>query len=130
MQVTEQVREYLKKPTFDNWQWDDPEMLVLMRQMFIDLNITAKFNIEVNALIILLGGSFHLQNLLSVLVWLQKRINFLWTHVGISWYNIYHVCTPTNLDNVLETQISIRNILLHVRRNEIFCDPQTAITFH
>ncbi len=120
MQVTEQVREYLKKPTFDNWQWDDPEMLVLMRQMFIDLNITAKFNIEVNALIILLGASFHLQNFLSVLVWLQKRINFLWTHV----------CTPTNLDNVLETHISIRNILLHVRRNEIFCDPQTAVTFH
>ncbi len=50
VQVNEQVREYLKKPTFDNWQWDDPEMLVLMRQMFIDLNITAKFNIEVNVM--------------------------------------------------------------------------------
>ena len=45
--MTDRVREYLRKPIFDNWQWDEPEMLVLLRQMFIDLNLTIAFNIEV-----------------------------------------------------------------------------------
>ena len=47
VQVTDEVRDLLKKPTFDNWQWDDPEMLVLLRQMFIDLGILNAFSIEV-----------------------------------------------------------------------------------
>ncbi|XP_076085988.1 high affinity cGMP-specific 3',5'-cyclic phosphodiesterase 9A-like isoform X2 [Mytilus galloprovincialis] len=44
--VTDEVREYLRKPTFDNWQWDDPEMLILLRQMYIDLNLVSNLNIE------------------------------------------------------------------------------------
>jgi len=44
--VSDEVRDYLRKPTFDNWQWDDSEMLVLLRQMFIELNLTSKFNIS------------------------------------------------------------------------------------
>lgn len=47
MDVTDEVREYLRKPTFDNWQWDDPEMLILLRQMYIDLNLVSNLNIEV-----------------------------------------------------------------------------------
>ena len=47
VQLTEEVREQLKKPTFDNWQWDDSEMLILLRQMFLDLGLVHKFNIQV-----------------------------------------------------------------------------------
>ena len=47
VEVTAEVREYLRKPTFDNWQWDDPEMLILLRQMYIDLKLVSKLNIEV-----------------------------------------------------------------------------------
>src|SRR6218665_3638788 len=45
--MTKEVRDYLKKPSFDNWQWDDAEMIMLLRQMFIDLGLVVKFNIEV-----------------------------------------------------------------------------------
>jgi high affinity cGMP-specific 3',5'-cyclic phosphodiesterase 9 len=45
--ITDEVREYLRKPTFDNWQWDDPEMLILLRQMYIDLKLVSNLNIEV-----------------------------------------------------------------------------------
>lgn len=48
VQITDEVRQYLRKPTFDNWQWDDPEMLVLLQQMYIDLGFLSKFNIEVS----------------------------------------------------------------------------------
>ena len=47
VQITEDVRQYLRKPTFDNWQWDEPEMLVLLQQMYIDLGFVTKFKIEV-----------------------------------------------------------------------------------
>ena len=47
--MTDNVKEYLRQPTFDNWQWDEPEMLVLLRQMFLDLHLTTTFNIEVCA---------------------------------------------------------------------------------
>ncbi|ELT98430.1 hypothetical protein CAPTEDRAFT_124844 [Capitella teleta] len=50
VQVTKEVRDYLKKPTFDNWQWDDPEMMILLRQMFLDLGLTTKFNIDMETL--------------------------------------------------------------------------------
>jgi len=50
VQITDEVRQYLRKPTFDNWQWDDPEMLVLLQQMYIDLGFLSKFNIEVSML--------------------------------------------------------------------------------
>ena len=33
VQITEDVRQYLRKPTFDNWQWDEPETLVIMAGM-------------------------------------------------------------------------------------------------
>ncbi|XP_052821143.1 high affinity cGMP-specific 3',5'-cyclic phosphodiesterase 9A-like isoform X2 [Mya arenaria] len=50
VQITDEVRQYLRKPTFDNWQWDDPEMLVLLQQMYIDLGFLSKFNIELPVL--------------------------------------------------------------------------------
>ncbi|KAK2177446.1 hypothetical protein NP493_592g01007 [Ridgeia piscesae] len=50
IQVTDHVREYVRQPTFDNWQWDEPEMLVLLRQMFLDLHLTTTFSIELPVL--------------------------------------------------------------------------------
>lgn len=46
--MSEEVRRELKKQSFDNWQWDDPEMLILLRQMYIDLNLISKLNIDVS----------------------------------------------------------------------------------
>jgi len=50
IQVTEELRDYLKKVAFNNWQWDDSEMLLLMRQMFFDLNLVTKFKIDTSCL--------------------------------------------------------------------------------
>ena len=44
------MKEYLKKPTFDSWQFDDIEMLVLVQQMFIDLELTSTFSIKIETL--------------------------------------------------------------------------------
>lgn len=56
MQLTEEVRGQLKKPTFDNWQWDESEMLILLRQMFLDLGLVHKFNIQVGVGVDVSGG--------------------------------------------------------------------------
>jgi len=58
--ATKEVREYLKKPAFNNWQWDDAEMIMLLRQMFLDLDFLRKFEIEV-------VFSFHCNFLCSVI---------------------------------------------------------------
>ncbi|XP_028664141.1 high affinity cGMP-specific 3',5'-cyclic phosphodiesterase 9A [Erpetoichthys calabaricus] len=46
LEVTEEVRQYLKTPTFDNWQWEDAEIMVLLQLMFTDLDFVTKFSIE------------------------------------------------------------------------------------
>lgn len=51
VQITDEVKSELKKPTFDNWQWDESEMLILMRQMFVDLGLVSKFNIPMPVLL-------------------------------------------------------------------------------
>ncbi|XP_075886963.1 high affinity cGMP-specific 3',5'-cyclic phosphodiesterase 9A [Nelusetta ayraudi] len=50
LQVSEEVRQYLKTPTFDNWQWEDAEIMVLLQVMYTDLDFTASFNIEAEVL--------------------------------------------------------------------------------
>lgn len=50
LQLTDDVREYLRQPVFDNWQWEDAEMMLLLQQMFIDLDFITKFNIEMPVL--------------------------------------------------------------------------------
>ena len=47
IQVSDETRQYLKKPSFDNWKFEDAEMLVLLQQMFIDLGLTSEFAIKV-----------------------------------------------------------------------------------
>lgn len=46
-ELTEQTRNLLRKPSFDNWQWEDHEMLYLLQQMYIDLSLIEKFSIEI-----------------------------------------------------------------------------------
>ena len=48
--MNDELREYLKKPTFDNWQFEDVEMLVLVQQMFLDLELTTRFTIKIETL--------------------------------------------------------------------------------
>ena len=45
--MSDETRQYLKMPSFDNWKFEDAEMLVLLQQMFIDLELTTKFTIKV-----------------------------------------------------------------------------------
>jgi len=47
---TPETREYLKTPQFDNWQWEENEMLALMEFMFSELNLVEEFNIDVPVL--------------------------------------------------------------------------------
>ncbi|XP_044072605.1 high affinity cGMP-specific 3',5'-cyclic phosphodiesterase 9A isoform X1 [Siniperca chuatsi] len=46
LEVSDEVRQYLKTPTFDNWQWEDAEIMVLLHVMYTDLDFIATFNIE------------------------------------------------------------------------------------
>ncbi|XP_067006021.1 high affinity cGMP-specific 3',5'-cyclic phosphodiesterase 9A [Anabrus simplex] len=48
--VSEEVRLRLRQPTFDSCQWEDEEILLLLQQMFIDLDLPSKFGIEMTVL--------------------------------------------------------------------------------
>ncbi|KAG7503757.1 hypothetical protein JOB18_044432 [Solea senegalensis] len=50
LEVSEEVRQYLKTPTFDNWQWEDAEIMVLLQVMYTDLDFIATFRIETEVL--------------------------------------------------------------------------------
>ncbi|XP_035500797.1 high affinity cGMP-specific 3',5'-cyclic phosphodiesterase 9A-like isoform X2 [Scophthalmus maximus] len=50
LQVTEEVREHLKTPIFDNWQWEEAEMLVLLQVMYTDLDFLTAFQIQPDVL--------------------------------------------------------------------------------
>ncbi|XP_047432209.1 high affinity cGMP-specific 3',5'-cyclic phosphodiesterase 9A-like isoform X2 [Mugil cephalus] len=50
LQVTGEVRELLKTPIFDNWQWEEAEMLVLLQVMYTDLDFLTAFHIELEVL--------------------------------------------------------------------------------
>jgi hypothetical protein len=48
--LSEEVRQYLRQPTFDCHQWEDEEILLLLQQMYLDLDLTTKFGIELPTL--------------------------------------------------------------------------------
>lgn len=48
--VSEETKEYLKTSVFDNWKYEDAEMLMLLQQMFIDLDLTIHFAIKIETL--------------------------------------------------------------------------------
>lgn len=49
-QVADSVRQWLKMPTFDSRQWEDEELLLLLQQMYLDLDFCSKFAININTL--------------------------------------------------------------------------------
>lgn len=50
MTLTEEIRRCLRMPTFDNWQWEDEEILLLLQQMYVDLDLLSKFDIDFDVL--------------------------------------------------------------------------------
>ncbi|KAJ9599177.1 hypothetical protein L9F63_010354 [Diploptera punctata] len=48
--VSQEVRQYLRQPTFDCHQWEDEEILLLLQQMYVDLDFTTKFGIDMPTL--------------------------------------------------------------------------------
>ncbi|XP_068165275.1 high affinity cGMP-specific 3',5'-cyclic phosphodiesterase 9A-like isoform X2 [Antennarius striatus] len=50
LQLTEDIKEHLKTPLFDNWQWEESELLVLLQLMFNDLDFLALLYIEPDVL--------------------------------------------------------------------------------
>lgn len=47
---TDEVKDFLKTPSFDNWQWEDGEMMQLLEFIFIETGVMKEFNIETKAL--------------------------------------------------------------------------------
>eukprot|EP01136_Pigoraptor_vietnamica_P033597 Opistho-1_new@96621 len=50
IRISAEAREYLKNPTFNNWHWDDAEMLFLLQLMFQELGLVEKFKIDIERL--------------------------------------------------------------------------------
>ncbi|RNA05020.1 high affinity cGMP-specific 3 -5 -cyclic phosphodiesterase 9A-like [Brachionus plicatilis] len=50
VKVDDETRQFLKSPHFDNWKFEDAELLVLLQQIFIDLNLVSKFSIKMETL--------------------------------------------------------------------------------
>lgn len=48
--VSNELRESIKFPSFNNWKCNYEEMLALVRQMFVDLNLNIIFNINLQVL--------------------------------------------------------------------------------
>ncbi|CAG2058475.1 unnamed protein product, partial [Timema podura] len=48
--LSEEVRQCLRQPSFDCCQWEDEEILVLLQQMYLDLDFLTKFNIDLRVL--------------------------------------------------------------------------------
>ncbi|XP_063223370.1 uncharacterized protein LOC134531584 [Bacillus rossius redtenbacheri] len=47
MTVSQEVRQLLRQPSFDCYQWEDEEVLLLLQQMFLDLGFLVTFNISI-----------------------------------------------------------------------------------
>lgn len=45
--VTSEILESLRQLSFDNWPWTDAQMVVLLREMFTDLDLLSKCRIDV-----------------------------------------------------------------------------------
>ena len=61
--LTHETCLLLREATFDNWQWEDEEMLVLLQEMYLHLELTKKFDIEINILRNFLMSVYHHYNL-------------------------------------------------------------------
>ncbi|XP_034038035.1 high affinity cGMP-specific 3',5'-cyclic phosphodiesterase 9A-like [Thalassophryne amazonica] len=50
LQLTEEVKEHLKTTIFDNWQWEESEMLLLLQVMYTDLDFLPMLHVELKVL--------------------------------------------------------------------------------
>ncbi|KAJ3005394.1 UNVERIFIED_CONTAM: High affinity cAMP-specific and IBMX-insensitive 3',5'-cyclic phosphodiesterase 9A, partial [Siphonaria sp. JEL0065] len=48
--LTEETKEYIRSPSFDNWAWDENELFGLFEFIFEDLGLISEFKIEVTTL--------------------------------------------------------------------------------
>ncbi|KAI9349200.1 hypothetical protein BDR26DRAFT_892002 [Obelidium mucronatum] len=48
--LTEETKEYLRSPSFDNWAWDENELFGLFEFMFEDLGLIEAFKMDVQTL--------------------------------------------------------------------------------
>ncbi|KAI8810816.1 cGMP phosphodiesterase [Cladochytrium replicatum] len=48
--LKEEVKEALRCPQFDNWQWDSNELVVLLEQILIDLGVVKEYDIDLPTL--------------------------------------------------------------------------------
>ncbi|XP_075904690.1 high affinity cGMP-specific 3',5'-cyclic phosphodiesterase 9A-like isoform X2 [Nelusetta ayraudi] len=104
LQVTEEVRELLKSPIFDNWQWEEAEMLVLLQVMFTDLEFLTALHIE---LAILQNFLFEMYGLIwltelrsklssaDLLIMLTSALCHDLDHPGYN--NVYQINAQTDL---------------------------------
>ncbi|KAK8736303.1 hypothetical protein OTU49_004930 [Cherax quadricarinatus] len=60
--VDEDTRTLLRLPTFNNWAWEDWEMLLLLQHMYNDLGLPSKFGIETEVLRSFLCRVYHCYN--------------------------------------------------------------------
>ena len=50
VKTDDETRNYLKSTSFDNWKFEDAELLVLLQQVFVDLDLVTKFSIKMETL--------------------------------------------------------------------------------
>ncbi|CAH1117886.1 unnamed protein product [Phaedon cochleariae] len=49
-QVSDNIRQWLRTPTFDARPWEDEELLLLLQQMYLDHDLCSKFAIDITTL--------------------------------------------------------------------------------
>ncbi|XP_069168290.1 high affinity cGMP-specific 3',5'-cyclic phosphodiesterase 9A isoform X2 [Procambarus clarkii] len=60
--VEEDTRTLLRLPTFNNWVWEEWEILLLLQHMYNDLDLLTKFGIEIEVLRSFLCRVYHCYN--------------------------------------------------------------------
>ena len=48
--LTSETKAYLRQTSFDNWSWDDNEIIGLFEHIFDDLGLIKEFNIDITTL--------------------------------------------------------------------------------
>lgn len=86
------IRNYLKQSSFDNWQWEEAEMLLLLETMFQELNFISTFNIQCSTL--------------------QEWLCDIYLHYfNVPFHNFKHCFMVTQMMYSLIWQLELRNIL-------------------
>ncbi|KAK4323920.1 hypothetical protein Pmani_005423 [Petrolisthes manimaculis] len=60
--VSNETQELLRLPSFNNWAWEESEILLLLQHMYSDLGLPSKFGIETEVLRAFLCRVYHCYN--------------------------------------------------------------------